>query len=213
MIADRGPTPSDARHLLTLGEGDARYAPKADIAARQAQIDALRAELYGDSAYTERLLAVASPDRDYTVNTTDLFAGASWTADYDPHGLFSGSGSPWWSGGDTAKSRFRIPVTGRYRIDTVQFLERSGSSAGRVACKILARTGNSSPTVTANSIASDHTPTLASAEGPLHAWIIESFDEGTFIYWSTWADPYKNLVQVGYGGIETKTTLRWMGPV
>lgn len=211
MIADRGADPSQPQHLLTRGAGDSRYAPLSDVVSRQQQLDALRAELYGDGGYVERLLAVASPDRDYTVNNTDLFGGVSWTADYDPHGLFSGSGSPWWTGGDTAKARFRIPVAGRYRVDAVQFMDRSGSLAGSVACKILARTGDGSPTVTSHSVATDHMNTLASGEGPLHAWLIEYFEEGTFIYWSSWAAPYKNLRQAGFGGIETKTTLRWMG--
>ncbi|WNM68797.1 hypothetical protein SEA_SOOS_67 [Gordonia phage Soos] len=210
MIPDRGPTPSAPEHLLTLGVGDSSYLSLAEIEDRQTKIQQLKYELMGDVNAPPRLLCEALSNRSYTVNTTDLFAGVSWDAGVDPFGLFysAGSGSGF---GYSPYARIRIPVSGRYRLEWFQHMARSGAAVGNVAGKILAKSGTGAPTVAADSIATDLIRNVSATDGPVRAFGRFYLEAGTYLYWSSWADPYKNVVQYGFGNIRTSMRVFWSG--
>ncbi|QKY79983.1 hypothetical protein PQD13_gp71 [Gordonia phage Clawz] len=209
---DRGPAPSAPEHLLTLGVGDARYLSLSEVADREAQIRQLKYELMGDTDAPPRLLCEALSNRSYTVSTSDLFAGVSWDPGYDPYGMFypAGQGSGW---GYASYARIRIPVSGRYRLEWFQHMARSGAAVGDVAGKIMAKTGTGAPTVTADSISTDLIRNVSATDGPVRAFGRFYLEAGTYLYWSSWASPYKNVVQYGFGNIRTSMRVFWAGSV
>lgn len=205
-IPDRGATPTDPGHLLTLGAGDARYASQAQLAAMQSQINALRRDLLGDASATLIPCCQCEVSQTYSVSANqDTFAKVMWTAVYDPLNLYSSAGQ--W-GGYTGYASISIPWAGRYMVDlSVVSSQRSGNGA----VKILSRYGTSEPTVGNDSIAS-HYGLPSGSEFPLHAFTHEYMTPGNNIYWSTFHSVAGAVNPSSFGGVTSRMTLYWMGP-
>lgn len=211
-IPYRGPDATQPDHVVTLGQGDARWAGAADLSGIDSALNQVKTELFASPSRSDQPFCEVRLTTQYTnAANADALAGAGWTVYAQSPTMFydvgAGSGN-----GNTTYSRMRIPFSGRWLIDFQA--ELGSTTAYNGAIKVMAKTGTAAPSVTADSIASDAGPSAASVEGrPLHAHIIDYFEVGTIIYWGTWRSTSGPVLVTNFGGIRTKIGAYWMGPL
>lgn len=210
-IPYRGPDAANADDLITLGQGDTRWATITTTTNLQNQIDTSDTSSFGGPTRTQPPLCEVRLATAYSnAAKTDAYAGSNWAANTDTDTMFTLAGQAG-TGGWTAYSRIRIPITGRYLI-TYQ-VTSAGTTAHNAAIKVMARTDNLQPTVAANSIATDFCVAAASTEGGTpHLTLSELLTAGTYIYWTTWRSVTGNINTTNFGGIKTKIVVQYTGP-
>lgn len=210
-IPYRGPDATDPADLVTLGQGDARWAGAVDLSALQPQIDNLETQEWGSSSRTQRPVCEVRLTSAYTNGANaDTYAQTGWGADTDTDSMFFAANTS--SGtGYSPYARIRLPLGGRWFLDFQAI--SAGTAAHNVGCKIMAKTGTGQPTVANNSIASFFGPAAASTEGgPAHAWTHERLASGVFIYWATFRTTSGQFKINNFGGIKTKIQAVYLGP-
>lgn len=211
-ILYRGPDATDPADLVTLGQGDARWAGAVDLSTLQSDVANIKTNEFGSSSRTKRPYCEVRLGTAYTNGANaDTYAGTGWNLDSSSeNGMFFGGNSS--SGiGYYNYARIRLPVAGRWFLDFQAV--SAGTAAHNVGVKIMAQTGTNKPTVGNNSIASWFGPAAASVEGgPAHCWTHERLDAGVFIYWATFRTTAGQFKVNNFGGIKTKMQAIWMGP-
>lgn len=212
-IPYRGPDATQPDHVVTLGQGDARWAGAVDLSAIDSAISNFKTQLYGDPGRDSVPMCEVRLTSQYTNSANaDAFAGAGWTLQQQtvsPFHYANGTGS---GVGNTAYQRLRIPISGRYLLDFQAFF--GSTNAYNAAIKIMAKTGTAAPSVLNDSIASDMSPSSAGSEGTsLHAHVIDYFAAGTIVYWGTWRSTSGPVLVTQFGGMRTKMSAYWMGPL
>ncbi|AKJ72343.1 hypothetical protein BH787_gp05 [Gordonia phage GMA4] len=207
-----GPDAVTSTDLVTLGVGDARWAGAVDLSTLSSRVDSMATSSFAGSARTSAPICEVALTTGYTNGAnSDAFAGAGWTAQVDTDSMFRAVGTG--SGiGNTTYSRMRIPFAGRWLLDF--WVEMSSSTVWNGSCKIMAKTGTTAPSVTADSIATSFGPSAGNTpEGcPLHASYSGVLTAGTIIYWSTFRTVSGPVQTANFGGIQTKIVAAWLGP-
>ncbi|WNM68796.1 hypothetical protein SEA_SOOS_66 [Gordonia phage Soos] len=207
----RGPDATAADHLITLGQGDGRWAKATDLSALDSSLQAVKADRFADSSRSTAPMCEVFLTTQYTNGANaDAFAGAGWTVNSETPQMFYGVGQG--SGiGNTTYSRMRLPFSGMWTLDFQ--LVYGGSTSFNGACKIMAKTGTAAPSVLNDSVASDFSPSAVSVEGcPLHAVVTRYFAANTIVYWSTWRSTSGTVLVTNFGNIRTKIAAYWEGP-
>lgn len=210
-IPYRGPDATAADDLVTLGQGDARWAGAVDLSNLQPQLDNIETQEFGSSSRTKRPVCEVRLGGAYTnAANADTYAQTGWNLETSTETMFYGGNSS--SGiGYYQYARIRLPIEGRWFLDFQAV--SAGTAAHNVGVKIMAQTGTNQPTVANNSIASWFGPAAASVEGgPAHCWTHERLAAGVFIYWATFRTTAGQFKANNFGGIKTKMQAIWMGP-
>lgn len=193
-----GPDATAATDLVTLGVGDARWAGATDLSTLAGRVSTLETNTQEIVCEVIQQADYAQPANSDVRLAMSMNGGDTTWGPYSS--IFYGSGAG--AGiGRSGYSRFRIPVSGYYRV---QLWLTSSATTGSAACKILA----SSSTTVDPAIATDTIATYASpavSEGtPLHCRVEKYFAVGTCVYGASWASVAGTIKAAVFTGVVGK---------